>query len=113
MRLWDGRIRREAFRWHGVSWSERGVRSRLPLVTGYGGNVGVDFEPFAGTYLLDIIEVKAGNMALEQRHALEELTLNALSVATRRKGLTMAVLLLASSTGGRASGTSWILRIAL
>ena len=48
-------------------------------------------------------------MALEQCHALEELTLNALGVATRREGLTVTVLLLASGTGGRASSASWIL----
>jgi hypothetical protein len=48
-------------------------------------------------------------MALEKRHALEELTLDAFGVATRREGLTMAVLLLARSTGGRTSSTPWIL----
>ena len=55
MRLRDGRVRWEAFWGHGVSWSEWRVGSRLPLVTGQGGNVGVDFEPFAGTYILDIV----------------------------------------------------------
>lgn len=109
MRLWDRRVGWKAFRRHGVSWSERGVGSRLPLVTGQGSNAGVDLEPFAGTHIVDIIYIKARNVALEQRHALEELTLNALSMATRREGLTMTVLLLASSAGGRTSGTSWIL----
>ena len=109
MRLRDGRVRWEAFRGHRVSWSEWGVGSRLPLVTNHGGSVGVDFEPFAGTYLVEIIQVKTWDMALEQRHGLLELTLNALSMATRREGLTMTVLLLASSAGGRASGTSRIL----
>lgn len=81
----------------------------MPLVTDQGGNTGVEFEPFASTYLLEIIYIETRNMALEQRHALEELTLDTLSVATRREGLTMTVLLLASSTCGRTSGTSWIL----
>ena len=109
MRLRDGRVRREAFRGHGVSWSERGVGSRLPLVTNQGGNGRVDFESFAGTYLFEIIYIKTRNMALEQCHALEELTLDALGMATRREGLTMAVFLLASGTGGRTSSTSRIL----
>ena len=113
MRLRHGWVGWEAFWGNGVPWSEWGIGSRLPLVTGQGGSVGVDFEPFAGTYLFDVINVKPGNMALEQCHALEELTLDALSMATRREGLTMTILLLASGTGGRASGTSGILRIAL
>jgi hypothetical protein len=70
MRLRDGRVRWEAFWGHGVSWSEWGVGSRLPLVTDHGGNIGVNFEPFAGTYLLEITWIKPGNMALEERHAL-------------------------------------------
>ena len=55
MRLRDGRVRWEAFRGYGVAWSERGIGSRLPLVTNQGGNTGLDFEPFAGTYLIKIV----------------------------------------------------------
>jgi len=113
MRLRDGRVGWEAFWGHGVAWSEGGIGSRLPLVTDHSGNTGVDFEPFAGTYLVEIVQIKPWNMTLEQRHALDKLALDALSIATRREGLTVTVLLLTSSTGGRASGTSWILRIAL
>ena len=65
MRLRHGRVRWEAFWGDGITWSEGGIGSRLPLVTGQGGTVGVDFEPFAGTYLFDIIQVETGNMALE------------------------------------------------
>ena len=109
MGLRDRRVRWEAFRGHGVSWSEWRVGPRLPLVAGHGGGVVVNFESFTDTYLVDIIYIKTRNMALEKRHALEELTLDAFGVATRRKCLTMAVLLLASSAGGRTSRTSWIL----
>ena len=55
MGLRDGRVRRETFWGHGVSRSERRVGSRLPLVTGYRGDVGVDFEPFAGAYLVEVV----------------------------------------------------------
>ena len=109
MWLRDGRVRWEAFWGHGVTRSEGRVGSRLPLVTDQGGDVGVDFETFAGAYLFEVIEVKTRNMALEQCHGLEELTLDSFGMATRREGLTVAVLLLASCTGGRTSGTSWVL----
>ena len=55
MRLRDGWVRWEAFRGHRFTRSEWGVGSRLPLVTYQGGNAGVDFKPFAGTYLVEII----------------------------------------------------------
>lgn len=109
MRLWDGRVRWEAFGGHGVSWPEWGVGSRLPLVTNQGGTVGIELDPLAGAYFVEIAWVKARNMALEERHTLEELTFNALGVATRRKGLAVTVLLLACSAGGRTSGASRVL----
>ena len=55
MWLRDGRVRWETFWGHGVTGSEGRVGSRLPLVTDQGGDVGVDFESFAGAYLLQII----------------------------------------------------------
>jgi len=55
VRLRDGWVRWEAFWGNGVTRSEGGVGSRLPLVTDQGGDIGVDFESFAGAYLLDII----------------------------------------------------------
>lgn len=109
----DGWIRWEAFRGYGISWPEWGVGPRRPLVASQGGDTGVDFEPFTGAYLLKVTWVESRDMALEQCHALGELTLDALGVTTRREGLTMTVLLLASSPGGRTSGASRILRIAL
>ena len=54
-RLGDGRIRREAFRGHGVSWSKWGIWPRLPLVTGQSCGVVVDFESLTGTNLVEII----------------------------------------------------------
>ena len=65
MRLRDGWVRWEAFRGHGFTRSERRVWSRLPLVTYQGSNAGVDFETFASTYFVEIIQVKARNMALK------------------------------------------------
>lgn len=113
VRLRDGWIRWKAFWGHGVSWSELGVRSCLPLVVGYSGDIGVDFEPFTGTHIIKVIQIESRDMALEERYALVKLTLDALGMTTRREGLTMTVLLLASSPGGRTSGASRILRIAL
>lgn len=109
VRLWDRWIGWETFWGYRVSWSEWGVGPRLPLVARHGRDIRVDFEPFTGTYLVKVTWIESRDMALEQCHALVELTLNALGVATRRKGLTMSVLLLARSPGGRTSGASWIL----
>ena len=51
----DGRVRWEAFWGHGVTRSEWRIGSRLPLVTDHRGNVGVDFESFAGAYLFEVV----------------------------------------------------------
>jgi len=89
----------------------------LKLERGDGaGDLGVDHgdvEALAEQDLLELIELKTGNMAFEKRLALGNLVLNTLSVATRGQRLSVPVLLVAGDAGGGAGSTSGMFGVTL
>lgn len=87
----------------------------LELETGRrGGRVDrADIDALARTDFIELVELKAWNMALEQGLTLGYLVLDALGVPPRGQRLAVAVLLVARCARRRARRASWVLRVAL
>ena len=73
----------------------------------------VEFYAFASTNVLEIGEVEAGAVTLEEGVAEGDLALDKLCVAAEGEGLPVSVLLLAGHAGGRTGGALWVFRVAL
>lgn len=83
------------------------------LEVGRRGRNSVEVDSFASTYLVKACQVKAWNVAFQERITEGDLTFDEFCVATEGKGLSVAVFLLAGDTRCRASSTFWMLGIAL
>ena len=84
------------------------------LEGGRNGSVAdIDFDALAGEDGVDVIEVKAWDVPLEERFALDKLALDALGVSAGREGLAMAVFLVAGRACGGTGGAAGVLGVAL
>ena len=73
----------------------------------------LNFDPLTNEYLFEVIQIKARNTAFENGITLSKFLFEVFGVTTEGECLAVPVFLMAGSTGGCASGASWVFRIAL
>lgn len=99
------KIRRGGGRCAGVGLGER----LAVLKVRWSGWYTVDVDAVASTYLVEVGEGEALDMALEESVAEGKLVLYVLGVTPESEGLSVPIFLLARNTCGRTGGTLWML----
>lgn len=111
--LWMHEVRRVRVGLDGVRWHVVGATRRAEMEVAGEGSAVVDVDALAGADVVEVIEVEARDVLLEEGGALDDLALDALGVAAGGEGLAVSVLLVALDAGGRAGRALGMLGVAL